>query len=151
MAWTSAAPAVLDAILEVVAAAVPGTNVYDGMTVTGSSATEAIVVGGNGDGSAAISHEYDQQTLAGYSNVEQFTIANLIRVANTAGDLPAARSRAYELLGLFTAAIEADPTLGGLAMQAVLGEVEYQPSNTAGAGALARLTATVHVQAWRLP
>lgn len=151
MAWTSAAPGVLAALYTAVTAAASPTPVNDGPTTTASDTTEAINIGDTGDDSPAISHQYGQESMQGYSNVERFTIANLIEVAGTSGDLSAARDRAYELLGVFVGAVEADPTLGDTVMKATAAAAEYTPLLDPDQGTSARIAVTVQVEAWRLP
>jgi hypothetical protein len=127
--WTSTVPA---ALLGLVAAfkATPGldgVNVYDGPKVEGTSAREVVVVGFTGE---RMSHtgaypepsspDVDvQASIAGMAvspQEEKYTIHNMIAVLNGAagaGDIAAARARAYELLAACGAALAADPKLGG--------------------------------------
>lgn len=101
--------------------------VRDGPVVTGSQASDVVVVGWYGmeQDELAVEGSDTPEGVAGSPDREQFSIRCAAMSTNSAG-LPAqaltvARVRAYELLAACGAAVAADRKLGGAVMRATIG------------------------------
>lgn len=121
MAWSPSTPAAYAAILESFQSADLGAaEVRDGPQVTGSDATEVVVVGWYAQASDNLAADgtVTMEGLAGSPDREQYVILCAALVLNGAGNLGAARARAYQLAAQCGALVAADRTLGGLVMRA---------------------------------
>lgn len=126
MPWSSTVPAVLAAIIAAfkdspdLAAPVA---VRDGPVVTGSNATDAVIVGWYGmeADDLAVEGQDTPEGLAGEPDREQYTVRCAAMSLDGGGNVARARTRAYELLAACGAAVYADRRLGGLVMRATMG------------------------------
>jgi hypothetical protein len=121
MAWSSTVPAALTAILGLFRSAdLGGAEVFDGPEVTGSSALEVVVVGWAGQASDTLAADgtVSAEGLAGSPDREQYEIRCAALVLDAAGDLAAARARAYQLAAQCGALVAANRTLSGLVLRA---------------------------------
>lgn len=124
MAWGSTLPAAMDALLQRFATApeLDGVKVYDGPVIDGSSALEALTVGYAGeDEPTAADGQSAREGLGADRSHEEYTVRCAIEVLNGSDDAPAARRRAFELLGVVGGVLAADPRLGGAVMSAQVG------------------------------
>lgn len=148
MAPVSTVPAVLDAIVALAAAALPGVLVSDGEPLDPSS-DDIVVIGFNGTpGDAVVTATLTNEQMAVGDDREQYEIACLASVwRGGQRDAKAVRDRAYELVQTVANALAADSRLGGLVMMAGLSAGEYAPLQT-DQGAVATLHFTITVDAF---
>lgn len=149
MTWQSRVPAVLDALVSVwgTTSELSGV-VQDGPRALNSPAMEELSVGYDGsedgqasDGVAAV------EGFGIEPNRERFTVTCLVQVLNGAGDMRAARVRAFELLSAAAGAVAEDKTLGGVVMQAAVQDQTLSQLQT-DRGAWVRLAFTVACEAF---
>lgn len=150
MSWQSRVPAVLDALV----ALWGGTPQLAGMVRDGpipvdSADLDVLSVGHDDDDDqgTSTSGAILPEGMGSRPDREQFTVTCLIAVANGAGDIRAARARAFELLSHASEALTADRTLGGIVMRAHLQTMSLRQQQTSG-GAQARLEFTVACDAY---
>jgi len=110
--------AVVDAVLVTLRAApnLATTTVLDGFPVTNDALDDAVVVGSSADPeddiAGSVEQEYHDMALASSSRMETVTVACEVWAQNGDGDLSAARTRAFLLLGYVEAALRANPSQG---------------------------------------
>lgn len=148
MTWQSRVPAVLDALVALWGGT-PGLVglVQDGPLPLEGANLEVLAVGH--DGSDEGGSTEGALTPEGFRQPdrEQFSAVCLIAVVNGAGDLRAARIRAFELLGLAAEALGGDRTLGGIVLRAHVRDVALSQLQDDG-GAQARLAFAVACDAY---
>lgn len=150
MGWSSTAPGVIDAILAAWQAApgLAGVTVYDGPQPTASGLQEAMVVGYTDEQTPdAVDGTSDIEGVAVGPTREQYTVQCAALVRNGAGDITAARERAYALASAAGATLTADPTLGALVLNAHIGTHALRQTQDQS-GALATLLLGVAVDAY---
>jgi hypothetical protein len=160
MAWASTVPAALSALVAALkdAPALAGVEIYDGPVVTESTALEAIAVGFTGERMSRTGAypEPMQPVIQGQAAVtgivvspqeETYTIESMIAVLNGSGDIVAARTRAYALLGDCGQILAADKTLGGAVGMATIGSHALTQDPTPR-GAIATLVFGIDVRAF---
>lgn len=121
-----------------------GVPVSDGPSAA-ATAQELICVGYDGSGDVAVTVDTQPEGL-GQSALERYDVMCAASVAN-GSDLPTARSRAYALYDACIVALGSDPTLGGVVMRAMTGNVSLHQSRTSR-GVAATLTFSVSVEAF---
>lgn len=127
MAWGSTTPVVIEALVTALRGApeLTGVKVYDGPTLSGSSAKEALNVGTSPspdvDAATSAEGQESREGLAVDRTREQYTIHCGVSVLNGSSNAPAARRRVFELLAAVGAALAADPTLGRTVLQVQIG------------------------------
>lgn len=122
--WGSTIPAAIDALVTALTQAdgLGSVAVLDGPEVDASSRDEALIVGaGAVDDPTAVDASTEHEGLSLERDREQYGIRCVLMVRDGSGSVPAARRRAYDLLGAVGAALAADYTLGGAVMTAGLG------------------------------
>jgi hypothetical protein len=158
--FQSTVPAAIAALVAAfrAAPALAGVGVYDGPQVSSSAGLEVVAVGFTGERMSATG-EYPEPSLPvveSQSSVEgmavdplreQYQVRSVIAVLNGAGDIAAARTRAYELLAACGSVLTADKTLGGTVMLATLGASSLSQQQ-GPRGALAMLDFTVVADAY---
>lgn len=125
MAWVSSVPVAMTNLLATLGAAsdLSSVLVLDGPTVTSAPASEAVTVGFTTEGNPeAVSARVRPEGAATTPNRENFTINCAIHVIRGDGNVPLARARAYELLGVIGDAIAANNTLSRAVMNAGIGD-----------------------------
>jgi hypothetical protein len=150
MAWGSTVPAAVDALVALLrtASGLEGVKVFDGPGVTGSSQTEAVMVGvGANEDPTAVDGRQDREGLSTARDREQYEIRCALAVVNGSGDISAARRRAYELLGVVGGVLASDQRLGGAVLNAQLGSAAFTQDQTEQ-GAEAVISFTVDVDAF---
>jgi hypothetical protein len=150
MAWGSSVPGALDALVATLSAApgLTGVTVADGPVVTGSGQQEAVTVGlGDPEDPTAVEGQNAREGLAASPDREQYGIRCAVIVRDGSGDTPAARRRAYQLLGEIGEVLAADQRLGGAVMVAQLGSWTLAQDQD-GKGAIVTLAFTVEVDAF---
>lgn len=92
------------------------TTILDGFPVTNDPLVDAVVVGSSADPeddvAGTVTQEYHDMALASSSRMETVTLACEVWAQNGDGDLSAARTRAFLLLGYVEAALRANPSQG---------------------------------------
>lgn len=123
--WTSSVPGAIDNLMTLLREEplLTGVTVLDGPTVTSDPIFESVTVGfEDPETSAAVTSTSAPEGLARARDLETFTIACAAEVLLSAStDLPAARRRAYELLGFVGQVLAARHTLNNAVMMANLG------------------------------
>lgn len=142
MSYASTVPGALAGLVSLLRAApaLQGVEITDGPPVGDSAATEAISVGWSpSEDVDAAEVNATAMGLAGFpASAEQVIIHCSLGVLNGAGDLAAARARAYVLHAAVGQAIAGDATLRGAVASAELGDHSLRQSDTTG-GMLARI------------
>lgn len=145
--WGLRAPLLIDALLqrftawpELGAAAVP-VAVRDGPMVTDEAVQEVLLVGWTGiEGETAADSTMTPEGLSD-PNRELCSIRCSAVVIDGGTDTAGPRRRAYQLVAAAGAAIASDPTLGRLAMRALITSVSLVPTQTTqGAQAVVNFT-----------
>jgi hypothetical protein len=137
--WASTAPAVIDALVRAFSSApeLEGADVRDGPALADIAAQQVLCVGYSEDGSPAVDTQITLEGAAATPDRERYTITCIIAVLDGAGDIAAARRRAYELLAGAGQVIARDHTLGGLALRTSIGSASLvQDQGDRGAQAL---------------
>lgn len=145
MAWASTAPGAIDALVSLSTTAVAPTTVFDGPVPGNSGLQEAVTIGfEDEDIPAVVEADVNLEGLGGARDREQYAITCKVEVARGTGNVAAARTRAYELLGTLGAALKANQGLGGVVHRAWVGaHVLRQMQDTRGAVAEIRFTVDV--------
>lgn len=151
MAWSSAVPAALSALLAAfrAAPALSGTDIRDGPVVTGSPSLEAVLVGWYGQPSddLAVDGTTAMEGLGGAPDREQFAIRCAVMVMDGQNDMTAARARAYVLAAVCGAVVAADRKLAGTVMRAYAGSLSLRQEQRPD-GAVATVGFTVECDAY---
>jgi hypothetical protein len=126
----STIPAVLDALLAAVRAAMPDVQVCDGQPVE-DLADEVVVVGWQVE-RLAVTTGYSREDAGGVSDREVYDIAGLVSVVTGDTEMKPVRDRAYALWDLLVAELRRDQTLGGLCMRARPFVTSYDQVQTQG-------------------
>jgi hypothetical protein len=145
-AWSSQVPDAMAALLAAfrAAPALSGTDVRDGPVVTGSPATEAVLVGwyGQPGDTLAADASVNPEVFGDADDRELFAIRCAALALNGDGDMTAARTSAYALLAACGAVVRADRSLAGTVSDSHIGthalRQEQRPD-----GAVATVTFTV--------
>ena len=120
---TSRIPAVIDALVSTLTAALTGVKVYDGQWVTAPNTTASfITVGWTPDGEGPTG----QQTWAGIGNRarnEQIDIPCYADAYSGSTDTKTRRDAALTLMASAENAVRTDPTLGGVLISPGLAEI----------------------------
>lgn len=142
----STIPAVIDELVRLTAAALPGVQVVDGQPVVQVEADFiSIAYGEDGEPAAESTRTRNQMTAT--PDQESYDVWCIASAWDGDVDMQATRARAYGLVDAIAAAIAADITLGGLVMSARLAsESLYLDQTTKGAVATVRFF--VHVDAF---
>lgn len=147
--WMSSVPDAYDALVAVLTEALEGVMVLDGPVVTEQPVMEAVLVGyEDADTAAVVEASNTPEGLGRDRDREAYSImcaAQVLLGAST--DMPAARRRAYALLGVVGATLARDPRLGGAVMMASLGTHTLSQPQTPQ-GALAQIVFGVDVDAF---
>lgn len=126
-------------------AALTDIEVRDGPQVNSDAANEWLFVGSDGDapadGMQAASATQDWMAF-NRIKLESGEVTSAFVAVSGDTDTVAIRARVFTLLSSAETAVRADPTLGGLVMQAGVSAHQYYPTQTT-AGAKARLVFTV--------
>src|SRR5438067_810318 len=146
-ATVSTVPAVLDALVARLTAALPDVQVSDGEPF--DPADDTVVIGFNGNpGDSIVTSTLDVEQIAADPSREQYEIACLasswrgaVRDAKTVRDI------AYRLVQAAADELARDQTLGGLVMRAWLSAREYAPLQSED-GAVATVHFTISVDAY---
>lgn len=144
-ATSSTVPAVLDALVAAVAAALPGVQVIDGPPGV-ELAADTVMIGFTGvPGAAAVTEARTRQQYASSPDTESYDVACLVS-SWPGGDTSTkdARDRAYALVDGMASAVT--DRLGGLVKRARLSAATLVPEMTTD-GAMATVTVTVHIDA----
>lgn len=132
-------PAVLSALYQLGTATLPGVEVYDGAPDIDNLPDEFLCIGWSRDeDDAAV--DGDQSDEGNRTASESYQVHCILSVATGdtgTGSVAARRTRCADLLGLFAAALRADPSLGGVLVAgaaATLGSFSwiYGPSSQGG-------------------
>ncbi|GII89626.1 hypothetical protein Ssi03_76160 [Sphaerisporangium siamense] len=108
----STIPAVIDALVALVRAALPGVQVVDGQPM--SSDRDIVCIAFTGEpGEAAVESTRAVEQLALEPDRESYTITCLASSLRGDADAKASRDRAYGLVDTIASAIAADPRLDG--------------------------------------
>lgn len=145
----SRVPAVLDALVGVWSSSPELLGiVQDGPTPIQTSAAEVLSVGYDGgeDGTSS-EGQFDPEGLAVEPKRESFSVNCLAGVLNGAGDIRAARLRAFDLLTAASGAITTDKTLGDVVLSASIDNVTLNQLQTPD-GALVQILFTVACDAY---
>jgi hypothetical protein len=152
MTYTSTVPAAVAALVAAFTVSAQlggaGVPVWDGPQPTQEPALEGVAVGYGGNANAAdVTGTAVPEGLAALPDRERYTVQCAAEVLNGAGDMAAARTRAYQLHAACGAAVAADHTLGGAVLRAWTGPGSLTQQQT-NAGALAQLVFPVDVDAF---
>lgn len=135
----SAIPAIIDALITTLDAALPGVEVIDGMGATDTGAQRLLFVGlsdPDADRPAEAAASDQAWAWLGHMQRDETATVHLVAVAwNGDGDQKRARDEAFGIVDAVAAAITTDPTLGGVVVQvrAVEGLSLTQAQTDAGA------------------
>jgi hypothetical protein len=125
MVWMSSVPGAVDALVGALRTApgLDGVPVLDGPTVTNQAMSEIITVGFEDEATAAVVESLSEpEGLSRARDHETYSITCAVQVLIGASvDVPAARRRAYGLLGVVGDVLAGDSRLGGAVMLAALG------------------------------
>jgi hypothetical protein len=128
--------------------ALAGVEISDGPPPRNSAATEALATGYSpGEDIPAVEVTTTAEGDAGGPDREQWIIHCSLGVLSGAGDLTAARDRAYQIHGAAGDVLAADPQLRGTVMSARMGDHSLRQSPT-DAGILARINFSIRVDAY---
>lgn len=149
--WASSVPGAIDNLVLILSAAVPLANVavLDGPTVTADAINEAVTVGyDDGITGSAVTATATAEGISRARDQEAYTINCAIEVLEgSSADLPAARKRAYEILGAIGQILAVNSNLNRTVMMAQMGQhnlSQDQPDQ----GALARIVFGVDCDAF---
>jgi hypothetical protein len=162
MGWgvrsSSTIPAVLAALLDTAARALPDVQVTDGAP-TGDVADDIVAIGTTGrEGEVAVQASRAEGVLTTSANAESYDVscvASSWRGAET--DFAPVRAALFAMLDAIAAELAADPMLGGAATHARMTVTSYFQDQVtvtdadgapSGAGATATANFTVHVEAF---
>jgi hypothetical protein len=148
---TSAIPGVIDALLAVATAALPGVTVIDGFDPTDAGMPDSLQIGvdSDADGLATAATAAQAWANANYRAVdEEGDVMCLARSWRGEAVQKAARDGAYATLDGLAAALQADPSLGlpYLLWTRFGSSVTFEQDNTED-GALATVTFSIHFRA----
>lgn len=125
-----------------------GVPIWDGPVLTAAAGAELVAVGYTGDQNEdVVTGTAAPEGLAVLPDRERYAISCAVEVVDYGGDLPAARTRAYQLHAACGAAIAVDHTLGKAVLRASIGIGALQQRQTSN-GALARVTFPVNIDAY---
>lgn len=150
-AEVSTVPAVLDALVAIAQAAVPGGQVFDGPP-TAEMQGDVIMIGfAYPPGTPAVTETRAQRQYRPDPDTESYDIANLF-CAWPGGetDLKAARDRAFALIDAFATGLATSEVLTRLVMDARVSVSTYIPEQTTN-GAAVTVPVTVHIEAVTRP
>ncbi|MBI1757979.1 MAG: hypothetical protein HYR62_01905 [Actinobacteria bacterium] len=149
MGGVSQQPAVVDALVVVLTAALPAVRVLDGPGITDDSARAWLFVGDDDpDSTGAPTAVEGSQSWAGLgrrSRDEEFTVWCTCVCWSGDDALKPVRDAAYGIVAQLEATIVADPTLGGIALWCGLGAVRLR-QNATDRGVEAHVTVGVDVR-----
>ena len=144
----STVPAVLDAIVATVRAALPGVEVWDGQPVK-QTADDVICIAFTGEpDEAAVNSTISLEQMARDPARESYNITCL--ASSWQGEQENAktvRDRAYDLVDGVAAALAADQALAGLVMRAMVATQAFAQAQT-DRGAVATVQFVIHVDAY---
>lgn len=122
MAYTSTAPAVLDALVQRWTLAVPDALVVDCQPARDFDDEDVILVGFTGTtGAVAVTSTLTREQMTATPDREQYEITCIVSAwRGVEDDVKAVRDRAYEMVDALAADLAADTRLGGLVMNARL-------------------------------
>lgn len=150
--WASSVPGAVDGLLGLfrTAGALGGVSVLDGPTVTADPISEAITVGFEDGTSSAVEATSSGEGLSRARDREQYAITCAVEVLlGSSTDTPAARRRAYELLGVVGQVLAENQRLGGAVMLAEVGTHSLSQEQTPQ-GAVARIVFGVDCDAFTI-
>ena len=148
----STIPAVLDALVVALRAAMPGVQVCDGQPVE-DLADEVVVVGWQME-RPAVSVDLHREDAGGMVDREIYDVAGLVSVVSGDTATKPVRDRAYELWDLLVAELRRDPTLGVAGVMrarpfvAAFGQVQTSGDEVSAGGASATISWVVAVDAF---
>jgi len=143
----STVPAVLDAIVAAVRAALPGVEVWDGQPVK-QTEDDVICIAFTGEpDEAAVNSTISLEQMARDPARESYNITCLTSSWKGEADPKAVRDRAYELVDGVATALATDQTLAGLVMRAMLSTQAFAQAQT-DRGAVATVQFVIHVDAY---
>lgn len=141
---TSTVPAVLDALVQRLGAALPGVQVGDGQPL--DVADDVVLVAFTGEpGEASVTSTRTREQMAADPDREQYEVICMVSSWRGAErDAKTVRDRTYELIDVMASELAGDQTLGGLVMSARLrSEALTQYQTHDGATAVARVVVAV--------
>lgn len=150
MGWASTTPVVIPKLVELfrLADGLSAQMVLDGPVAMDSGLREALSVGYSGDLDAvAVEGDLTDAGMSITPDRERYTVQCAVWVLNGAGDMSAARARAYEILAAAGSALAANHTLDGLVLMARVSTVSLAQSQTSQ-GAVASIVFGVSVDAF---
>ncbi|NJP24459.1 hypothetical protein FLW53_09605 [Microbispora sp. SCL1-1] len=144
----STVPAVLDAILSAVRAALPDVEVWDGQPVK-QTRDDVICIAFTGEpGEAAVTATITLEQMAVDPRRESYTITCLASSwKGEASNAKAVRDRAYELVDGVVAALAQDQALGALVMRAMVSTQAFAQEQTTR-GAVSTVQFGIHIDAY---
>lgn len=118
MPVTSRTPELIDGLNAIAVSAMPaGVEVLDGLTTRGGKLREAVLIGVSSLEleTEAASTTQTWASLGQFAREEELNVPVLFVKETGSDDGASARTRIYELFGLFVTGLVADPTAGGAA------------------------------------
>lgn len=142
----STVPTVLDALVALWSAALPGVQVADGQPL--DMQNDLIAVGFHDvPGEPAVNSTRTREQLAAEPDRESCDVSCLASSYSGVADFKTVRDRAYELVNAAASALADDDTLGGIAMDARLTSDDLIQERTEN-GVFATVRMVVHVDAF---
>ena len=120
---TSRIPAVVDALVTILTAALPDVDVYDGRWVTAPASTRSYLTVGWTPEEEGPSGEQSWAGLGAKARDERIAVPCYADAYSGSTDTAERRNAAFELLTAAEDALRADPTLGGAVLQPGWAEV----------------------------
>jgi hypothetical protein len=122
--------------------------VQDGPVPLDIADLEVLSVGDDGsDDGTTVNGAFSPEGMGSRPDREQFEVTCLIVVVDGAGDIKAARTRAYELLSAAAEALAGDRTLGGLVLRASMADHTLRQLQD-NRGGVVRVEFTVAIDAY---
>jgi len=117
MAWASTLPAVVTKLSDVLTPALDPTRLLVWSHVEASALMEAVTLAFQDENTPAVAEgDFTSEGFVSTPERESYAIHNRIAVRDGSGDMSAAVTRAFALLGIVGAAHAADRSLGGLVL-----------------------------------